>query len=124
MKIETLNVNGVIVSEVVSDKIVVSEAQNALDIMVNCTYAGSNSIIMYKENIIPDFFDLKTGIAGDILQRFSTYNVKLFIIGDFSNIASKSLRDFIFESNKYKRINFVKTKEDAIKKICHLEDKY
>ncbi|KAB2871333.1 MAG: DUF4180 domain-containing protein [Bacteroidales bacterium] len=118
MKIETYDVNGIIVSEIVSDKIVIYETQDALDIMANCTYAGSNSIVMLKENFTPDFFDLKTGIAGDILQKFSTYNVKLFIIGDFTNIASKSLRDFIFESNKYKRINFVPTKEDAIKKLC------
>lgn len=118
MKIETYNIDGVIVSEIVSDKIVISETQDALDIMANCTYAGSYNIMMYKENIVPDFFDLKTGIAGDILQKFSTYNIKLFIIGDFANITSKSLRDFIFESNKYKRINFVPTKEDAIKKLC------
>ncbi|MCK7528774.1 MAG: DUF4180 domain-containing protein [Ignavibacteriales bacterium] len=38
---------------------------------------------------ISDFFDLKTGIAGEILQKFSTYNVRLAILGDFQNIKAE-----------------------------------
>ena len=54
-----------------------------------------------------DFFDLKNGIAGEILQKFSNYRVSLIIVGDFSKYASKSLNDFIYESNKGRHINFV-----------------
>lgn len=32
----------------------------------------------------------------------------LIIVGDFSEYNSKSLNDFIFESNKGKQINFIK----------------
>jgi len=63
--------------------------------------------------INPDFFDLKTGFAGEILQKFSNYKVKLAIIGDFSSFTSKSLRDFILESNKHGHINFVSTIDEA-----------
>jgi hypothetical protein len=37
------------------------------------------------------------------------------IIGDFENIKSKTLKDFIYESNKTKQIIFVKTIEEALK---------
>ncbi len=67
--------------------------------------------------MISGFFNLRTGIAGEILQKFSTYNVQLAIIGDYSKYNSKSFKDFIFESNKYRRINFVCTLEEALERL-------
>ena len=117
--INIIESNGVLVAEVESDELLIRETQDALDVMVNCSYNGASCIILTAKSFSPDFFDLKTGIAGDILQKFSTYNFKLAIVGDFSDIKNKSLRDFIFESNKYGRINFVISKEEAIKKLCY-----
>ena len=121
MEIEITEIKGINVAKVISDKIVITCTQDALDIMANSAYNGSTRIIINEENIIPDFFDLKTGIAGDILQKFSTYNVYLAIVGDFSKYTSKSLRDFIFESNKYGRINFVNTDEEAVNRLVKLK---
>lgn len=113
MKIELFEINGIMIAEIISDKIVIKDAQDAVDIMGNCSYQGAHKIIIRDTNVSSDFFDLKTGVAGEILQKFSTYNVRLAIVGDFTKYPSKSLRDFIFESNKYKRINFVKSIEAA-----------
>jgi hypothetical protein len=41
--------------------------------------------------------------------------MRIAIVGDFGSIKSKSLNDFIYESNKMKRIIFVKTAEEALK---------
>lgn len=92
-------------------------AQEAAELLMNCYYAGTNKIIIAQSNLLPDFFELKTGMAGDILQKFSTYDGYLAIVGDFSEIAGKSLRDFIRESNKQGRINFVPDREAAVKAL-------
>jgi hypothetical protein len=105
------------IAEIIADEILITETQDALDIMGDVTYNGSSRIIMHEKNITPDFFDLKTGIAGDILQKFSTYGVRLAIVGDFSKYSSKSLRDFIFESNNYRHVNFVGSLNEAIKRL-------
>lgn len=102
-----METNGIRIAEIISEEIEINNAQDAVDIMMNCIYQGADSLIVRRQNLAHDFFDLKNGIAGDVLQKFSTYNAKLAIIGDFENIESKSLRDFIFESNKIARINFV-----------------
>ncbi|WP_348647066.1 DUF4180 domain-containing protein [Arenibacter sp. F26102] len=39
----------------------------------------------------------------------------LFIIGDFSTYESKSLKDFIYESNKVTHVNFASNFSEAIK---------
>lgn len=51
------------------------------------------------------------------LQKFSTYDFKLAIIGDFSKHKSKSMQDFIRESNKGNRIYFVDDLASALKKL-------
>jgi len=60
---------------------------------------------------------LKTGVPGEILQKFSTYNMQLAIVGDFSVFSSRSLKDFIYESNKTGRILFVATMGEALQKL-------
>jgi hypothetical protein len=67
----------------------------------------------------PDFFDLKSGLAGEILQKFSNYRVKLALAGDFSEIRSKSLKDFIRECNRGKTIFFVNSINDALSRLDH-----
>ncbi len=118
MKIEIYQINGQKIAEILSDKLLIRETQDALDLMAECNYLDSWKIIIHEKNIIPGFFDLKTGIAGEILQKFSTYNVRLAIVGDFSKYTSKSLKDFIFESNKLRRINFVNSPEEAKERLA------
>lgn len=100
-----------------SHDIIFHNAEDAAELLMNCRYNDCESIIVNEANLPPAFFDLKTGLAGDILQKFSTYQGRLAIVGDFSKYESKSLRDFIYESNKQGRINFVTTSEEAEKAL-------
>ncbi len=113
MKIEITEVNGVGVAHVISETTIISSTQDALDIMMDCSYQGADSLILHEDNLTPDFFELSTGVAGDILQKFSTYNCRLAIIGNFEDVESKSLSAFIAESNRMGRIHFVASLEDA-----------
>ena len=97
------------IAEIIAENIVLSTVDEALDLIGNVYYQGFDKIIIHEKNIIPTFFDLKTKIAGDILQKFTQYKMPLIIVGDFSKFNSKSLNDFIFESNKGKQVNFVRS---------------
>ncbi len=114
MVIKSHEINNIRIAEVISDEVIIQSAQDGLDLMGNIYYQGFDKIVLYEENITPDFFDLKTKIAGEILQKFSNYRIGLAIVGDFSKFESKSMRDFIFESNKAQHINFVNMLEEAL----------
>ncbi len=88
-----------------------------VDLLGNASYLGADLILINKNDLPRDFFDLKTGIAGEILQKFSNYNQRLAVIGDFSGIESKSLKDFIRESNRTGRILFMENKEMALERF-------
>ena len=94
-----------------ANKIVINEVQDIVDLIGNAHYQGACRLVVREEHLHPDFFDLKTGFAGEILQKFSTYNFNLTILGSFEKYASKSLRDFIYESNKAGRIKFLENEE-------------
>ena len=114
MEIIQHNINDVKIAEVISEEEIITSASEALDLLGNIYYQGFNKLILYKKNITPEFFELKNGMAGEILQKFSNYRVQLSIVGDFLNLESKSLRDFIFESNEGKQINFLPSKTKAL----------
>ena len=103
--------------EIISEDIVIKETQDAIDLLGECDYMGARSIIISEKNLPPEFFDLKTGFAGEILQKFSTYSFRLAIIGDFSKYQSKSLQDFIRESNRGNRIFFLTDLETALNRL-------
>ena len=103
------------IAEIISDDIVLQTVEDAVDLIGNMSYQGFDKLIIHEENMISDFFELKNKIAGNILQKFSQYSMPLAIIGDFEKYESKSLNDFICESNKGKQINFVTTVEDGLK---------
>lgn len=117
MEFQIKQFNGVPLAEVLSNEVVLFKTEDALDLIGNCHYQGATKIIIREENITPDFFDLKTKIAGDILQKFSTYAMQLAIVGNFTKYQSKSLNDFIYESNKQGRILFVPSIEEAQVKL-------
>ncbi len=108
---------GISLAEILPGSEIISSTEDILDIMADAGYNGSTGLIIYSETLNKDFFDLKTKIAGDILQKFSNYRMKLAIIGDFSDIKSKSLRDFIRESNKLGVINFVASIDKALARL-------
>lgn len=117
MRIEYFNHNNIKIAKIISHELIINLLQDAIDIIAEAYYNESDCIIVYEQNLSPDFFDLKTGLAGEILQKFSNYRLRLAIIGDFTKYKSKSFQNFILESNKYKLINFVENLEDAFAKL-------
>lgn len=117
MKIETHNIKDTKIAEITSDVMIINSIEDGLDLLGNLYYQDFDKIIIHESNITPDFFDLKNGIAGEILQKFSNYRVRLAIVGDFAKYPGKSIIEFIYESNKGGQINFVNSISEALIKL-------
>lgn len=112
---EMNNVSCVLVD---SKDIIIKDTQTALDFIMSIQYeTNCNRIALNKEAFDESFFILSTVVAGEILQKFITYKVKLAIVGDFSKYTSKPLKDFMYESNNGKDIFFVSTQDEALKSL-------
>ncbi|HMQ46949.1 MAG TPA: DUF4180 domain-containing protein [Saprospiraceae bacterium] len=114
MQIETHQINGTYIAEIHSEGIILQTAQDGVEILGNLYYQGFDKIILQEKSITPEFFDLKNGMAGEVLQKFSNYRVRLAIVGDFLPYTGKSIQAFMHESNQTRHINFVDSVAKAI----------
>ena len=87
---------------------------DAVEIIGDALGQGARLVAIPAERCGDDFFRLRTGIAGQFLQKFVTYGVRVVILGDISPCleASSALRDFVYESNRGRDIWFVATLEE------------
>ena len=101
--------------EIRSEEQFINNVQDVLDLFGELYGQYYDGIILYERNITPDFFDLQTKLAGEILQKFSNYRIRLVIVGDWSKYTSRSLEAFICESNRGKTVNFSSSLTEAVK---------
>lgn len=98
----------------------IADAAAMLELMMNLQYeTGCTAIIMEKALLPEAFFTLSSGLAGEILQKFVNYHIRLAIIGDFSGYTSEPLKDFMYECNKGRHIYFVKDEAEARNKLSN-----
>jgi hypothetical protein len=107
---EILEIRGVRVLLCAAEGATLSKPQDANGLIAEARGQPAQMVALPKERLEPAFFQLRTGLAGEFLQKFVTYGVKLALIGDFAPLAaeSKSLRDLIRESNRGHDVWFLK----------------
>ena len=67
-------------------------------------------LLVIPRNRLPDeFFELQSGLAGELLQKFVTYGLRVVIVGDVSHDTegSRSFASLVLESNRGDRCWFV-----------------
>ena len=95
--------------------VLITDGSSAMDLLAAVRYeTGCSAMVLRKEQIDEPFFRLSTGLAGEVLQKFVNYHMKVAIVGDFSGYTSKPLQDFIRESNEGRQICFQLDEESAL----------
>jgi hypothetical protein len=81
----------------------------AADIIGDTFGGGVRLVVIPTSRLSPAFLDLKTRLAGEVLQKFVNYQRQVAIVGDVSQAVANSnaLCDFIRESNRGRSVWFV-----------------
>lgn len=87
----------------------IASERDALDFIGNASYQGAHWAVIPVERLPDAFFELRTRLAGEIVQKFVQYRVGLVVLGDISRHteASSSLRDFVRECNRGRQTWFL-----------------
>jgi Domain of unknown function (DUF4180) len=82
---------------------------DAVEVIGEALYQRADLVVVPVERLDPGFFTLSTGIAGEIVQKFVNYRLRLAVRGDLSvHLArSASLRAFVVECNRGRHLWFV-----------------
>lgn len=84
--------------------------QDAVDAIADAHYGHDAECVVVPVDLLPaEFFQLSTGLAGSIVQKFVNYRMGLIVLGDVSAYAaaSTSFRDWVREANHGRDLRFV-----------------
>jgi Domain of unknown function (DUF4180) len=106
--------HGVRVLECVPDGSKLQTYNDAVELIGKTFENHATLIVIPVECLNDEFFQLKTRIAGELIQKFVQYRRRLVIVGDISGFLAESsaLRAFVNESNRGKEVWFLETLED------------
>jgi hypothetical protein len=79
-----------------------AKAGDALELIGATHESQADWIALPVACLDPSFFQLRTGFAGEFMQKLVNYGLRLAIVGDISDhtAESKALGDFVYESNR------------------------
>ena len=95
----------------------VENERHVTDLVGNASFGGAEYVMVNAENLAPEFFDLSSGLAGTVLQKFSNYHLTLIVVGYDESMASESLRALIAESRRGGVVWFVDRTEEALVRL-------
>jgi uncharacterized protein DUF4180 len=119
MPARSYELHGVRIYECAAEGPQLRSDRQAVQLMSEAGGPGANFIVIPIERLGDDFFRLETRIAGEVIQRFAMYRVRVAILGDISRhvAESKSLRDFVREANRGNQYWFVADIDELRKRL-------
>ena len=111
-------------AEVRSNYLLAAEAGIAIRSMSDISGAvgatfGTGGLILTESDLSPEFFDLKTGLAGELFQKFTNYQLRLALIVDEPSRYGDRFNELAREHRSHGNIRIVATKDDATAWMGH-----
>ena len=94
---------------------VIRNERDILDLIAVCGENETQKVMLYEGNLSPDFFDLKTQLAGTVFQKFANYHLRGAGIISFGKVKSERFKELIVECNRGNLFRFFEDKETAEK---------
>jgi hypothetical protein len=108
MSTQIVEIAGIRCAVLDTDGPIVRDQRGGRDLIEEAMNADAAMIVVPVARLDATFFELHSGLAGEILQKAANYGYKFAIIGDIGQhvAASGALRDFVRECNRGTSIFF------------------
>ena len=80
-----------------------------------CIESGSRALLLDRDAVPPGFFDLSSGVAGELLHRLSVYGLHMAAVVPDPSRCSQPFQDFVREANRGRQFRFFPTRDDAVR---------
>jgi hypothetical protein len=87
---------------------------DALAAVRHCIENGTYALLFDRGALAPPFFDLSSGIAGEVAQKLVNYGIRMASVVPDLSAYSPHFRDFARESNRGRRLRFFATRDEAV----------
>jgi len=86
--------------ECLPDSELLDSENRALDLVAACGEASTTNLMIHAANLTPDFYQLKTGLAGNILLKFSNYHLRVAAVLTEELVNQGRFREMALETNR------------------------
>ena len=70
-------------------------------------------LVLDEKQLSAEFFDLRTGLAGEVLQKFTNYRARLAIVVADSNAYGNRFSELAYEHRTHRSVRFFATEQLA-----------
>lgn len=113
MHFEVMEKDGQIYLKVASSEAPLQSEEDVLDLIGGCYEHNTSLIMLQAEALSDEFFELKTGLAGKVLQKFMNYQVKAALIIPNEQTIKGKFKELIAESKKGNRFRVFSNLKEA-----------
>jgi hypothetical protein len=113
-------VNGQRVLTYRQDELTLATEQDATDLVGAAFNEQAAVVVVPADRVVPDFYQLSTRVAGEVIRKFEMYRIRLVILGDITRHleASESFQAFVHEANRGKNLWFVPGEAELAQKLA------
>ena len=115
MNLNILESQGVKYVECPPGETCIAGEQDILDIIALAGENDTQRVLFHQDAFAPEFFDLKTGLAGAVFQKCANYSIKAVVVVDFDAIRSERFKELMSECNKGSQFRFYGDRSTAEK---------
>jgi hypothetical protein len=87
--------------------------QDALDLVALCGEHDTHRLMLHGEHLPPAFFDLKTGLAGSVLLKFTNYRLKVVAVVTPEQVGTGRFAEMAMEANHFGDFGVFYTRQRA-----------
>jgi hypothetical protein len=102
-----------------ADGPVISTEQHAVDLIADAHGRDAALVVLPVERLAPEFFQLRTGVAGAVAGKFATYRMRLAVLGDVSGhlARSETFASFVGETNRGSQLWFLPGRDELAARL-------
>lgn len=93
----------------------IANERDALDLVALCGEYETDKLLLDGECLDPAFFDLKTGLAGEVLLKLSNYRIRAAVIMPQERVGTGRFAEFVLETNRGNQFRVYSQHEGAEK---------
>lgn len=87
--------------------------QDFMELIAACMEHETNLILLYSEVLPEEFFRLRTGLAGEVIQKFINYSIKAAIVLSEKQRIQGKFTDLMLEMNRGNSFRLINGLEEA-----------
>ncbi|SDI73826.1 protein of unknown function [Actinokineospora alba] len=114
-----MTVNDVSLAVCASDGPALARDSDATDLLGELWGQDVDMIVIPTTRLADDFFVLSTRVAGEIIQKFVNYRMRVTVLGDMAEhlARSEAMASFVRESNRGTHLWFVPTLDELTERL-------